>query len=142
MKHEETIRIFEVDIHNSKIDYYENLLIKFKEWNAIKREIKLATLLNGKKLQFDIEDIINHGKLWGIMIDSPIDYKLSIEDACFDIKSMSFILNGNNIEKLTIGITPLKTEKGKLLNNLIECNVDLKVSEMTVENSLYFYISY
>lgn len=140
----DSIRKFDVNTSNSKLEYYEDLLKKFKEWNSIKREIKLTNVLEGKKVQFDIEDITNSGSLWGLMIDSvglPESKDISIEDVCFDIKSMTFILNGNNVEKLTIGIVPLRTEKGKILKSLIESDIDLEISEMIFDDSiLYFYV--
>ena len=41
---------------NSKLEQYEDLLKKFSQWTAIKREIKITSLLEGKRIQFDIDD--------------------------------------------------------------------------------------
>ncbi len=135
------IKKIDVITNDRTLDYYENLLKRFPEYNAIKREIKLTNLLEGKRVQFEIDDIKNTGVLWGMLTDEPtIDPKL--QDSCFDTKSMTFVLNGNKIEKLTIGITPLKTEKGKILESLIESDIEIEIREFSIENSiLYFYVS-
>lgn len=132
---------FDVVSSNLNLDYYESLLSKFQQWQSIHREIKLTNLLEGKRVQFDIDKINNTGSLWGMILSTPNEYP-RLEDACFNIKSMSFIINGDLVEKLTLGIIPLKTDKGKILEDLITSNVGIEIREFLFGNSvLYFYIN-
>lgn len=135
--------ILKFDVVSSKLnlDYYEDLLKKFQQWQSIRREIKLTNLLEGKRVQFDVDEISNTGSLWGMILSTPKEYP-SLEDACFNIKSMSFIINGDVVEKLTLGIVPLKTDKGKILEDLVESNIEIEIREFLVNKSiLYFYIN-
>ena len=47
-----------------KLSQFEKKFQKWPQWTQFKREIKLNTLLEGKRIQFDIEDI-NEKVLFG-----------------------------------------------------------------------------
>ena len=46
-----------------KLSQFEDKLQKWPNWVQFRREIKLNSLLDGKRIQFDIEDITEYGKL-------------------------------------------------------------------------------
>ena len=128
-------------ITNTKLEYYDHMLSIFPEWKSINREIKLTTLLEGKKIKFDIEEIITNKKILGILYD---DIEISTHNAipCFTVESMSFILMNNIIEKITLDIKILDNEKGNLVKNLMKSNI-IEIKEYILDdNVLFFYVSY
>lgn len=134
------IKKFDV-VTNSKLENYEELLSKFHQWTAIKREIKITSLLEGKRIQFDIEDINTTGTIWGVLTSEEPTAELRIKDCAFSIKSMTFILNGDNIDKLTVGIKILSTDKGEILENLVKDNIELELKEFILKDKIHhFYI--
>lgn len=135
----DTILNYEI-VTNSKLNHYEDLLSKFNQWISIKREIKITSLLEGKRIQFDIEDINTSGTIWGVLTTEP-SHLINIKDCAFSIKSMSFILNGEKIDKLTLGIKILSTDKGELLENLIKDNIEIEIKEFIIDDKIHhFYI--
>lgn len=136
------IKKYDVILNDAKLEYYENILKEFSDWSAFKREIKLSNLLEGKRVQFDIENIYKKGLIWGILKSkNSNNHLISLKDACFDIKSMHFTLNSNDIEKLTLGIKPLNTENGKILKSIIESDINLEIYQCISDDELkYFYI--
>jgi hypothetical protein len=125
---------------NSKLDQYEDLLKKFHQWTSIKREIKITSLLEGNRIQFDIEDIFATGSIWGVLTSNPCAV-VNIKDCAFSIKCMTFILNGDSIEKMTVGIKTISTEKGEILKNLIKEDIKIELREFILNDKIhYFYI--
>ena len=45
---------FNINLENNTFEQYESLLSNFKDWQSYKREIKLNSLLNDKKIEFNI----------------------------------------------------------------------------------------
>lgn len=133
------IKKIDVVLHDSKLEYYESMLKNFGDWISFKREIKLTNLLEGKKIQFDIEEIYNKGVIWGIM--NPSSDVVLLKEACFDVKSMHFIIKDDDVQKLTLGIKPLSTDNGEILKSLIESNVEIEIHQYIQNGELrYFYI--
>jgi len=132
---------FEVLIEGEvKLHYYENLLKSFNEWTSFKREIKISSLLENKRIQFDIEEIYKRGTIWGIMTSNPKN-DINIKDSCFSVRSMRFIIKDDDVEKLSIEIVPLSTDNGNTLKQMIESNIEIVIKQRFEENEiLYFYI--
>ena len=136
------IKKYDVVLNDAKLEHYESILKVFDEWVSFKREIKLSNLLEGKKVQFDIEEMYNKGVVWGIM-SSNTSNDVMIKDACFDVKSMHFILKDDLVEKLTLGIRPLNTEPGNILKSMIESEIDIEINQVIIDDEIkFFYISY
>lgn len=136
------IKKYDVILKDAKLEHYESILKVFDEWISFKREIKLTNLLEGKKVQFDIEEIYNKGAVWGIMSSNKSN-EVNIKDACFDVKSMHFILKDDSVEKLTLGIKPLKTESGNILKSMIESEIDIEINQVIIDNEIkFFYITF
>jgi hypothetical protein len=133
---------YDVILKDAKLEYYEDILKNFSDWISFKREIKLTNLLEGRRVQFDIEEIYNKGMIWGMMTPN-IKEEAKIKEACFDVKSMHFIIKDDLVEKLTLGIKPLSTDMGDLLKSLIESNVEIEINQLIIDNNIkYFYIDY
>jgi len=53
---------------------------------------------------------------------------------------MTFILNNNKIEKLTLKSRILDTECGKIVKSIIDTGIEIKVSQFLYEKTLNFII--
>jgi hypothetical protein len=125
----------EIKLNGETLSKFEKVLSRHKEWTSFKREIRLNTLLGDKRIQFDIDDISEYGFLG----DDEVD--ISLTRTCFVLKSMSFILNGDKIDKLEIKWRVLNTQNGEVLKNLIDSNIDINIKMRFKENDFfYFYV--
>ena len=60
---------------------------------------------------------------------------------CFDVKSMTFIINGDNIESLSLKVNIMHTPFGKEVMALEECNIKLLMKQCIIEDGVsYFYL--
>jgi len=129
------------ELESVSIDQYEEMLSKYGEWVSYKREIKLASLMNpDRKIQFDIESIsilayTNEG-----------DYVQpkqgqNLKDSAIHIKGMTFILKEGIVEKLVLKCRRLETPMGKVVSNLMDANIDIKMKQMILHYQVkFFYI--
>ena len=117
-----------------KFDDYDEALSSYPTWKSIYREIKLNYLLEGsKKIQFDIDDIQKY-----ITLDD--QHQVSLQKVCCSITGMTFILNDNKIEKLTLKSKILDTECGKIVKSIIDVDIEVKVSQFIYGKTLNFII--
>lgn len=100
-----------------KFSSYFKMLENLPEFIQFKREITLNSLLfEGKKIQFDIDDIVGiNASIFGTTgePDSIVSIKKS-----FKVKGMIFIIKDDLVEKLSVTIETLENEEGKILENL------------------------
>lgn len=119
-----------------KFDDYNLALSSYPTWKSIYREIKLNYLLEGsKKIQFDIDDIQKY-----ITLDDVHQHQVSLKNVCCSITGMTFILNDNKIEKLTLKSKVLDTECGRILKTMMLVGMELKVSQFIHHKTLSFII--
>ena len=117
-----------------EFDDYNLALSRYPTWKSVYREIKLNYLLEGsKKIQFDIDDIQKY-----ITLDD--SHQVSLQKVCCSITGMTFILNNNSIEKLTLKSKILDTECGKIIKSIIDTGIEIKVSQFLYEKTLNFII--
>ena len=57
-------RSFNIELDNNTLEQYEKLLSNFSNWSQYKREIKLNSILEDKKIEFTL-DISGHA--YGVM---------------------------------------------------------------------------
>jgi len=121
-------KLFEIEILNSKIDDYEDILSRFSNWKKYKREINLNQLLEeGKKIEFEVEIPNSHSVLYVSVIDKIDTSITSLVNVCSVIKKMTFIIRNNEVLKLSVEINLLTTNWGKIITNLLESGIDLKL---------------
>ena len=119
-----------------EFDDYNLALSRYPTWKSVYREIKLNYLLEGsKKIQFDIDDIQKY-----ITLDDRHSHQVSLQKVCCSITGMTFILNNNSIEKLTLKSKILDTECGKIIKSIIDTGIEIKVSQFLYEKTLNFII--
>lgn len=119
-----------------EFDDYNESLSNYPTWKSIYREIKLNFLLEGgKKVQFDIDDIQKY-----ITLDDRHSHQVSLKKVCCSITGMTFILNDNKIEKLTLKSKILDTECGKIVKSIIDVDIEVKVSQFIYGKTLNFII--
>lgn len=124
---------YKVKLENNTLDQYDKTLSTCKEWVSTLRDIKLSSLLENKRIQFDIENI----NLYGLFYKH-LPYSIGKE--CFIINKMSFILKDNNVDELSVDITVLDSEMGSVLKSLLRVDVFLEIRQMFVGKYVYFYI--
>jgi len=127
---------YEVLLNNNTLDQFEDLLSKYQEWTSIKRDIKLTNVLeSGKRIQFDIESISMFAQLGNS------GNIISLQMGVLRIKSMSFILKENKIDKLTLRCKILSTPMGKVVKELMENSMDIDLKPHLIDNKVvYFYV--
>jgi hypothetical protein len=125
----------EISLNGETLSQFERVLSRYSEWTSFKREIRLNSLLDDKKIQFDIDDISEYGFLGDAEVD------ISLSRTCFLLKSMSFILKSDKIEKLEIKWRVLNTQNGEILKNLLDSDINLDIKMRFKENTFfYFYV--
>ena len=133
---------FNIKLDNNNLEQYEKLLSNFSNWKEYKRDIKLNSILEDKKIEFTL-DISAHtlGVMYvNVLTDDDYDYDV-LKKSSSVIKFMKFILKGNNVLELEITIKTMTTEWGKIIRNLIESGVELELRQNIVDNqvkSFYF----
>jgi hypothetical protein len=119
-----------------EFDDYNLALSSYPTWKSVYREIKLNYLLEGsKKVQFDIDDIQKY-----ITLDDQHRQHVSLKNVCCSVIGMTFILNGNKIEKLTLKTKILTTYKGEVVKSIVETGIEIKVSQFIYGKTLNFII--
>jgi hypothetical protein len=135
---------FNIELDNNTLEQYEKLLSNFNNWSEYKREIKLNSVLEDKKIEFTL-DISGHahGVMYvNVIVDDAYDYDV-LKKASSAIKFMKFILKGNNVLELEVTIKTMTTEWGKIIRDLIESEVELELKQNIVDNQVKsFYFIY
>jgi hypothetical protein len=135
---------FNIELDNNTLEQYEKLLSNFNNWSEYKREIKLNSILEDKKIEFTL-DISGHahGVMYvNVVVDDEDDYDV-LKKASSAIKFMKFILKGNNVLELEITIKTMTTEWGKIIRDLIDSGVNLELKQNIIDNQVKsFYFIY
>jgi hypothetical protein len=120
--------IFEVELFDSRIEDYEDILSRFSNWKKYKREINLNLLLEqGKKIQFDVE-IINNPMVFYVSVNEyQYSYTTSLTNVCSALNKLTFIILENKVLKLEVELKMLDTKWGKTIKNLAESEIELKL---------------
>jgi len=144
MENQSVTKSFSIELDNNTLEQYEKLLSNFNNWSQYKREIKLNSVLEDKKIEFTL-DISGHAH--GVMYVNVLDedwYEIDIlKKASSAIKFMKFILKGNNVLELEVTIKTMTTEWGKIIRDLIESGVELEIKQHIVDNQVKsFYFIY
>ena len=123
-------KTFDIELFNNRIEDYEDILSRFSNWKEYKREINLSQLLEeGKKIEFQVEIPNNQSVLYVSVFDK-IDTKItSLVNVCSVIQKMTFVILNNGVLKLSIEIKLLTTKWGKIITNLLESDIDLKLHQ-------------
>jgi hypothetical protein len=137
----ESIKSFNIKLDNNTLEQYEDLLSNFSNWKEYKREIKLNSILEDKKIEFTLDISGPPGVMYVNFITDDTDDFDVLKKASSAIKFMKFILKGNNVLELEIKIKIINTEWGKILESLIESEMELELRQNIVDNkvkSFYF----
>jgi len=144
MSEKSVTKSFNIKLNNNTLQQYEKLLSNFSNWKEYKRDIKLNSILEDKKIEFTL-DISAHslGVMYvNVVTDDNYDYDV-LKKSSSAIKFMKFILKGNNVLELEITIKTMTTEWGKIVRDLIESGVELELKQWIVNNQVKsFYFTY
>ena len=122
----------EIPLNGQTLSQFEKVLSRYNEWTSFKREIRLNTLLDDKRIQFDIDDISEYGFLGDYEVD------INLTKTCILLKSMSFILSGDKIDKLEIKWRVLNTKNGEMLRNIMDSDIEIDI-KMRFKEDFFFY---
>ena len=127
---------------DSKISDFEPILSTFSNWTQFKREIKLSSILEGKKIDYIIEDINSaQNHIYGLLDQS--GHLVEIKKISFLIKEILFTIKGQDVLSLEVRIESLNTEYGKTIQSLIDADIDFLLDYYKASDSMiYFYISF
>lgn len=126
-----------VKLNNNTLDQYDKALSTYNEWKSFYRDIKLSTLLEGKKVQFDVDNIQKIGMVNDfVTLENPG----KMQTMAFNISGMTFIIKDNNIERLTLEAEFLETECGKKLKEIYDAGIELEVRQVFTERNISFTI--
>ena len=127
---------------DSKISDFEPILSAFSNWTQFKREIKLSSILEGKKIEYLIEDINSaQNPIYGLLEQS--GNIVEIKKISFLIKEILFIIKDQDVLSLEVRIESLNTEYGKTTQSLIDADIDFSLDYYKASDSMiYFYISF
>ena len=135
---------FNIELNNNTLEQYEKLLSNFNNWSQYKREIKLNSILEDKKIEFTL-DISGHahGVMYvNVLVGDTDDFEV-LKKASAAINFMKFILKGNKVLKLEISIRTLDTEWGNIIKDLINSGVKLELKQNIVDDQVKsFYFIY
>jgi len=107
----------------NKIDNFQLLLEKYKDYKSCIRDIKINTIL-GKKCLFEVENMSPP-----IYCDFKSNSEVSLQNLAIKIEKISFIIDSNlEIEDLEICYQVLETKMGKLVNELQSYGIELKIN--------------
>ena len=126
-----------VKLNNNTLDQYDKALSTYNEWKSFYRDIKLSTLLEGKKVQFDIDNIQKIGMVHDfVTLENPG----KLQTMAFSISGMTFIIKDNNIENLTLEAEFLETDCGKKLKEIYDAGIELEVRQVFTDRNVSFTI--
>ena len=121
------------------LHYYDKLLNKYKEWIEFKREIKIMSLLENKRIQYDVKPESNLSSVIYGYIGKEDNIKSTIEYTGFIVTDLQFIIKNSFVESLKIKI---RTIDKKLENVISNCpDVKFKIKQHLENNNVsYFFI--
>ena len=126
-----------VKLNNNTLDQYDKALSTYNEWKSFYRDIKLSTLLEGKKVQFDVDNIQKIGMVHDfVTLENPG----KMQTMAFNISGMTFIIKDNTIEKLTLKAEFLETECGQKLKILYDAGIELEARQVFTDRNVSFTI--
>ena len=96
---------FNINLDNNNLEQYEKILSNFSNWSQYKREIKLNSILEDKKIEFTLNISGHaHGVMYvNVIVDDDNDFDV-LKKASSAIKFMKFILKGNKVLELELTI--------------------------------------
>lgn len=133
---------FEITLDNNTLDQYDVLLSRFNDWIKYKRDIKLNSLLeSGKRIEFTVE--LEYSSIYISAVADDDETKINnLHNACAIVKYMRFIINENKVESLNIEISTLSTYYGKIIYELINSGIEIKLNQyINNGNIIGFYIN-
>jgi hypothetical protein len=133
---------YSVQLEDNRLEQYDKILSNFKNWKEYKREIKLNSLLESKRIEFEI-NISSHtfGVLYVELSPPHGDTEVRLNGVCAAITDMRFILNEDKVDLLEINMKFLTTICGKEASTLVDSGLDLILKQLIVNDSVIkFYL--
>ena len=131
-----------IKLTNNKIEQYDILLSSHKDWIKYKRDIRINSILEKKRMEFTLELQNTDSIFISSVVVSNITKLNTINNACAVIKQMNFIVYENTLEKLDIRIITLDTYYGKIIKGIIGSNINFILNQYIEDGKVIgFYIN-
>jgi hypothetical protein len=115
-----------LDEETNKLENFQILLEKYKNYKSVLREIKINTLL-GQKCVFEIEEM-NPPILCDLCDFNTTKLDISLSNVAVMLNKLSFTINSNLlIEELKLNYRILDTKMGKLIGELQTYGVEVEI---------------
>ena len=133
---------YNVQLEDNRLEQYEEkLLSNFKNWKTYKRDIKLNSILENKRIEFEL-NISSHafGFLY-VEFENDSDQMINLKGVCAAITDLKFILNGDNVDLLEVNLKFLQTPHGKEVITLMDSGFNLILKQLIVNDTVVkFYL--
>ncbi len=115
----------QLDDISSKFSSFYTILERMPEFNSFKRDILINNILDSsKRTQFDITEVKGN-PLYGTT--GQPDRFAANSTVSFKVKSMTFIIKNDIVEKLSIIIETMETLNGEIIENIINSDIELQL---------------
>ena len=127
----------------TSIDVFEKTLSQFHNWTQFKREIKLLSILEGKKLEYTVENIKMQKPIYGLL-EEEIGDIIPLSRIAFIVRGLTFIIKDNKVIELKVNIESLENDLGKTIDSLISSEVNFSLRYRTYFKSeiIYFFLDF
>lgn len=136
------LETFKVRTQLNTLSQYEDLFNSFPNWKENKREINLLTLLEEKKIEFELE-VENHGNnSWQYIqiFDEPvssIDQRLI--QPCAVLKKIKMTISKNSILDLEVTIRFINTQWGRTISEILSQDINLELLQYESQGVIKFF---
>jgi hypothetical protein len=140
------LETFKVRTQLNTLSQYEDLFNSFPNWKENKREINLLTLLEEKKIEFELEvENWNSINSWQFIqiFDEPItNIDLRLMQACAVLQKIKMIISKNSILDLQVTIKFINTQWGRIISENLSQDINLELLQYESQGVIkFFYFS-
>lgn len=136
------LETFKVSTQLNTLSQYEDLFNSFPNWKENKREINLLTLLEEKKIEFELE-VEKHGNnSWQYIqiFDEPItNIDQRLVQACAILQKIKMIISKNSILDLEVTIKFINTQWGRIISEILSQDINLELLQYESQGVIKFF---
>jgi hypothetical protein len=136
------LETFKVRTQLNTLSQYEDLFNSFPNWKENKREINLLTLLEEKKIEFELEvENWNSINSWQFIqiFDEIIKIDQQLMQACAVLHKIKMIISKNLILDLEVTIKFIHTHWGRIISEILSQDINLELLQYESEGVIKFF---
>jgi hypothetical protein len=137
------LETFKVRTQLNTLSQYEDLFNSFPNWKENKREINLLTLLEEKKIEFELEvenwNSINSWRYIQIFDEPITNIDLRLMQACAVLQKIKMIISKNSILDLEVTIKFINTQWGRIISEILSQDINLELLQYESQGVIKFF---